>query len=460
MFLASMSHEIRTPLNAILGFTQLLLKDPQIRPSQQQSLETVYKAGEHLLGLLNDILEVSKIEAGRIRMNPVSFDLLYLLSDLEAMFRILTAEKKLFFEVETAAGLPRTISTDEQKLRQVLNNLLGNAIKFTDAGGIVLRVATAASQAVADPSGDDVHRIVFTIEDTGPGIRAEACERIFSHFEQLTPGSQSKGGSGLGLAICKAYVTLMGGRIEVESRPGAGSIFRFDIPLVESMDPATPPVDHRSRVARLKSGSDNRRVLVADDHEANRQILVTMLEAIGFRVHAVGNGRDALDLLDAYKPHLVMMDMVMPVMDGFAAIAAIRKTPKGKAVPIIAVTASVLDEDRDRVFSAGADAMLRKPFRESELIELLSKYAPIEYSDPDETVRTPLRPSPAEPYRAGHKLPAELVAQLRDAAISLDVDRLAALVEVAAGHDPEAAERLRQLVTEFAFDALKDFLVS
>jgi signal transduction histidine kinase len=251
-----MSHEIRTPLNAILGFTQLLLRDPGLGAGHRRSVETVYRSGAHLLLLLNDILEMSKIEAGRMTLQVEDFDLGSLLGDLEAMFRVLAQNKGISLEVVMAPDVPRWIRADAQKLRQVLGNLLGNAVKFTGQGGVALRVGVAAAaptQAHSRPKGEKEQP--FEVEDTRPGIPEEAQKTIFSHFEQLDAGSRA-GGTGLGLAIAKAYAELMGGGITVQSSLGRGSVFRVSLPLTEGVPGKGREAGHVLRPSRLRPGQE------------------------------------------------------------------------------------------------------------------------------------------------------------------------------------------------------------
>jgi CheY-like chemotaxis protein len=303
-------------------------------------------------------------------------------------------------------------------------------------------------------------RMVFEVEDTGPGVAEGDRERIFSHFEQLTVGSRTKGGSGLGLAISKAYVELMGGTIGVLGELGVGSIFRFDILTREVTEEASLPVPIRRQVTGLKAGQRELRILVADDNEANREILTKLLESVGFLVREAADGREACTAFAAWHPDLILMDLVMPVMDGFEAIKEIRCSPEGKKVPLIAVSASVLEEDQRRVVLTGADAFLKKPFTEEETFGLIEEYLGIEYVYADEPVE-PLRvipgahePSPFLP----NQLPHDLIAGLQEAAITLDVDRLYELLPRVAEHDAKSAERLRELIESYDFKILKDLL--
>src|SRR6202167_4617898 len=287
IFLANMSQEIRTPMNAILGFSQLMLRDRDLTPRQNQYLGTINRSGEHLLALINDILEMSKIEAGRTTLNLTTFDLFALLSDLKMMFRVRTNEKKLSFSVEVSGGVPRYIVTDINKLRQVLINLLGNAVKFTEQGGVGLRVH-ANRECATGPF------LLVEIEDTGPGISSEDQEKLFRHFEQTKSGQQAATGTGLGLAISREFVRLMGGDITVNSQVGKGSVFIVRLPLKEGEAQAVQAKDTPRQVLRLQPGHATCRVLIADDVEDNRQLLAQLLSSVGFEIGLATNGAEAV----------------------------------------------------------------------------------------------------------------------------------------------------------------------
>src|SRR6478752_1158944 len=277
VFLANMSHEIRTPMNAILGFSQLMLRDQDLTPQQCQYLGTINRSGEHLLALINDVLEMSKIEAGRTTLNTSTFDLSVLLKDLEMMFRVRTNEKKLSFSVEMIGNVPRYIVSDINKLRQVFINVLGNAVKFTEQGGIGVRVRT-------DRERETGPLLRVEIEDTGPGLSPEDQEKLFRHFEQTKTGQQTGTGTGLGLAISREFVRLMGGAITVNSQVDRGSVFAIELPLREGEAQAVPAKDKPRHVLRLQPGQAMCRVLIADDMEDNRQVLAQLLGPVGFEI--------------------------------------------------------------------------------------------------------------------------------------------------------------------------------
>jgi len=462
MFLANMSHEIRTPLNAILGFTQLLLRDSDVQPSHRSSLETIKRSGEYLLKLLNDVLEMSKIEAARATVNAGRCDLNGLLDDLEGMFAVLTREKGLFLEIIRMGTVPRWIWADEQKLRQILNNLLGNAVKFTDGGGVILRVRIAPeaqhNENTTAADGNPL-RLLFEVEDTGHGIPEDERARIFSHFEQLTIGSRMKGGTGLGLAISKAYVELMGGAITVSGKVGTGSVFQFDLVTSEVPD-QEPPQPIPRQIMGLKGGERQCRILVVDDNEINREILLKLLQSVGFLVREAADGREACSVFKSWHPDLVLMDLVMPVMDGFEAIQVIRSQPAGEGIPLIAVSASVLSEDQERVMAVGADAFLRKPFTSEELFALIQGHLKVEYRYADDSLASPQAEQESPELTPGwlDQLPADLVFAVQEAAVSLDVDQLDELLGQLAQRDAKLAERFRKLIQSYDFQGLRDLL--
>ncbi|MBN2548806.1 MAG: response regulator [Anaerolineales bacterium] len=373
-FLANMSHEFRTPLNAILGFTQLMVRDTRMKPDQRENMAIIYRSSEHLLGLINDVLEISKIESGRTILAPSSFDLHRLLEGLEEMFALRAEGKGISLELALSPGVPQYVNADEGKLRQVLMNLLGNAVKFTQAGQVMLRVAPGS------PSDDAQNQwIAFAVEDTGPGIPAEELEQLFVPFVQTTVGQEAQEGTGLGLSISQQYVHLMGGDIQVKTQPGEGSIFQFELPfrLVGAADLEKPQPTRR--VIGLQPGQLVRRILVVDDQEVNRKLLAKIFIPLGFEVKEAENGKQALITWEYWQPHLILMDMRMPVMNGYEATRQIKATTQGQATIIIALTASALEEDRVVILSEGCDDYIRKPFHEDELLATVARYLGVQY---------------------------------------------------------------------------------
>src|SRR5437764_6221118 len=346
VFLANMSHEIRTPMNAILGFSQLMLRDQDLTPRQCQYLATINRSGEHLLALINDILEMSKIEAGRTTLNLSTFDLPALLKDLEMMFRVRTDEKKLSFSVETIGDVPRYIVADVNKVRQVFINVMGNAVKFTNQGGVSVRVR-------AHGQGPTGTRLRVEIEDTGPGISLDDQAKLFRQFEQTKTGQQAGTGTGLGLAISREFVRLMGGSVTVTSQVGKGSVFVIDLPLKAGEAGAVLATDKPRYVLALRPGQPACRVLIPDDVEDNRPPPAQLLAPVGFEVRLATNGAEAVRQFEEWRPHLVLMDFRMPVMDGVEAIGRIRAAAGGKEPTIIAVTASAMAETRQERLAVG-----------------------------------------------------------------------------------------------------------
>ncbi|MEH1913940.1 PAS domain S-box protein [Nostoc sp.] len=399
-FLANMSHELRTPLNAILGFTQVMSHDRDLSTEHQQNLAIINRAGEHLLNLINDILEMSKIEAGRITLNLNSFDLIRLLENLEEMLRFRATSKGLELVFEYTSHLPQYIQVDESKLRQVLLNLLGNAIKFTDTGRVTLRVGMgeqgsrgAGEQGrIINPQCPmpNAQSLTFEVQDTGRGIAPQEINLLFEAFGQTETGRKSQQGTGLGLAISRKYVQLMGGDISVTSTIGQGSKFIFDIQIGLATVSEIQIQQIRPQVISLAPTQSEYRILVVDDSTDSRLVLMKILTSIGFVVQEAINGIEAIALWQTWQPHLILMDMRMPIMDGYEATRVI-KTREETSIQntksqisnwktiIIALTANAFEEQREAIIKAGCDDYINKPFREEELLEKLSEYLGVQY---------------------------------------------------------------------------------
>ena len=393
-FLANMSHELRTPLNAILGFSQLMDKDSLLSTEHQEYVDIINRSGEHLLELINEILEMSKIEAGRVTLNPTTFDLHRLLNTLKNMLQYNASSKGLQLIVDYASDVPQYVQTDERKLREVLTNLLSNAIKFTQAGSVTLRVGMGFRRERQPKGSEEMgnresgigngvreegleviphsplptpHFLSFVIEDTGLGIAPEEINNLFTAFGQTESGRKSQEGTGLGLAISQKFVELMGGDIKVSSIFGKGTIFRFDIP-VDPAEPITFEIPQETRkIIGLAPNQPNYRILVVEDCLENRLLLVKLLTSVGFSVAEAKNGLEAVELCSSYSPHLILMDMQMPVMSGYEATQQIKANLPSPTTAIIALTASAFEEERIHILSAGCDDFMRKPFREEIL---------------------------------------------------------------------------------------------
>jgi PAS domain S-box-containing protein len=449
IFLANMSHEIRTPMNAILGFSQLMQRDPSLSLQSREHLDIINRSGEHLLALINDILEMSKIEAGRATFVPNTFDLHSLLKDLEMMFRVRTDAKRLRFLLEEVGDVPRWVITDEGKLRQILINLLGNAVKFTEEGGIALRLRTKDGKT-------DTADLQFEVEDTGPGMAEDEIGRLFQAFEQTSSGIKS-GGTGLGLALSRGFIELMGGTISVTSTVGKGSIFRFNIPVREDSEEHAARQEARRRVLCIKPGQDEIRILIADDRETNRQLLSQMLASVGFVTRYAVNGVEAVQMVHEWKPRLVLMDMAMPVMDGYEATNKIKASPDIKSTAIVAVTASAFEEDKKRILDEGADDYLSKPFKDAELFEIIGRLTGAEYVY-EETGGGEKASEASDDKALMRKsiaaLPLDLVGQLRDAVESADLDRLNDLAKHLITDNPTLAQRIQEMAARYEYEAL------
>ncbi len=405
-FLANMSHELRTPLNAILGFTQVMSHDHALSTEHQQNLAIINRAGEHLLNLINDILEMSKIEAGRITLNLNSFDLIRLLENLEEMLRFRATSKGLELVFQYTSHLPQYIQADESKLRQVLLNLLGNAIKFTDTGRVTLQVGMRDgdwdaeglgagskgeefSPLYSSPCPSCAQSLIFEVQDTGRGIAPQEIDLLFEAFGQTETGRKSQQGTGLGLAISRKYVQLMGGDISVTSTIDEGSKFTFDIQISLAAASEIQIKQTRRQVISLAAAQSEYRILVVDDSTDSRLVLMKILTSIGFAVQEAANGTEAIALWQTWQPHLILMDMRMPIMDGYEATKVIKAREEtlisNHKTIIIALTANAFEEQREAMIKAGCDDYINKPFREEELLEKLSEYLGVQYTYQEES---------------------------------------------------------------------------
>ena len=445
-FLANMSHEIRTPMNAILGFSQLMLRDPDLTRPQKQHLDTINRSGEHLLALINDILEMSKIEAGRTVLNPAAFDLYALIHDMEMMFRVRTESKNLCFTVEYTNDVPRFIISDENKLRQVLINLLGNAVKFTMEGSIHLHFNAFPDQA-------DMIRLAVDVRDTGIGISAQEMGKLFHYFEQTSSGLQMHGGSGLGLVISREFVRLMGGDILVESQPGKGSTFRFDIIVRKGNVHCITPDVSPQRVIGLQTDQKSPRILIVDDQEDNREILREFISPISMDVREAVNGLEAIEIFATWRPHLILMDMLMPVMDGFEAVRRIKSSANGAQTRIIALSASAFKEQYEEILESGADIFISKPFKEQDLFDAISKCLGIQYLYEDESNLE--KTARNDQFIVSmHSLPKDLIDQIRQATVTANLNRLLNLIDKTGQFDPHVAMKLKIMAEQFDYENL------
>ncbi len=473
-FLANMSHELRTPLNAILGFTQLMQWDDNLSADQRDYLETINRSGEHLLSLVNDVLEMSKIEAGKHTLNAAPFDLHQLLKTLHEMVAIRATAKGLQLVFDLATSLPHLIYTDEGKLRQILLNLLSNAIKFTPSGQVTLRICQVDPRELGADEYSDLkfptappglqatpYVLAIAVEDTGVGIAADELEQLFQPFVQTRSGLRSQEGTGLGLPITQRFVHLLGGMLSVVSQPNEGSTFTIYLPVLQLPNTAIVPTATATtkRVTKLAHGQPAYRILVVDDAPTNRLILMRMLGKLGFDTREAENGEEAIAQWECWQPHLIWMDMRMPVMDGATATQQIKSSPEGQSTVIIALTASAFEEQRQEILQAGCDDFVRKPFRETEILEKIATHLGVQYAYTDRP-ELPDKTTPPS-IEALHSddlatVPPEWLQQLYDAAAQgNDATIITLLQQVEASH-PALVIRLNQLLETYRFDKIMD----
>jgi PAS domain S-box-containing protein len=450
-FLSTMSHEIRTPLNAILGYAQLMARDASLGIDAKANLKIIGRSGEHLLTLINDVLDMSKIEAGRTEINPVTFNLYRVLDDLAAMFRLRAEAKALDFEMLVDGESVPYVLADEGKIRQALINLLGNAIKFTKRGHVKLHVTLGKRSA-------DRLWLSCQVEDTGSGMTDEEREKLFDPFRQTKRGLNTQEGTGLGLAISRQFARLMGGDITVTSAPGQGSIFWFEIPI-EGGDAsvAVTRADTR-RVLGIRAGTNAPRILVVDDQFENRDWLIKMLSTLGFSVQGADNGQVAVQSWEQWMPDLILMDVHMPVMDGVEATRRIKADIRGKETKVIVLTASALDEDRRIAALGGADDFISKPCREDELLEKMRLHLELVY-DYEEMSGASTQPKDGiaalSAERLGRLAP-DLAEELREATLKGSKRRLDELIRRVP--DADCARALQELANKYDYDTLTHLL--
>lgn len=458
-FLSNMSHELRTPLNAILGFTQLMSRRGSLDRQHQEYLEIVERSGEHLLTLIDDVLEISKIEAGKIVLNENSFALDAFIDSLEQMSRLKAQSKGLQLIFDVASDLPSYIRTDENKLRQVLVNLLNNAIKFTQTGHVILRVRRVESK-----NSNKAVRLLFFVQDTGFGIAPEELDRLFEPFVQTEAGRKSQEGTGLGLPISKKFIQLMGGEITVSSQLGKGTIFKFDIQANAVEASELQEEEPINQVIDLEPGQPNYRILVVDDKQENRQLLVELLSSVGFQVREASNGQEAISLWQSWLPDFIWMDLRMPVMDGYQATQQI-KSAGDKAPIIIALTGSVFQEERVTALAAGFDDFVRKPFRVREIFAKMSEYLGVRYryGSPQSSSTATQKPSISlqnsllnsdEMKNALAAMPIEWVKQLHQAAIEVDAEQILQLLDRIPQPHADLVNSLTHLVDRYCFEEI------
>ncbi|NWF38523.1 response regulator [Mariprofundus sp. NF] len=459
IFLANMSHELRTPLNAILGFSQLLQMDPAMSEESKANLQTINRSGAHLLTLINDVLDMSKIEAGKIDLQNDSFNFDELIREAIDMMVVRASSKGISLGLDADSNYPKFIYADAAKIRQILINLLSNAVKFTEQGAVSLHISTEA------PNEQGEFTLTGSVTDSGIGIASKDIGKVFAPFEQIVQKGEEKidqKGTGLGLSLCKQFIEMMDGHIEVKSKPNKGSTFTFSIRVkeaaaseIEEISPAT-----KGLPTGLAAGQKAIKVLIAEDDTANAIILESVLRKAGLQTLVVANGEEAIAQFKAWKPDLICMDRRMPVMDGKEATRHIRQEPGGKDVIIIAVTAVAFREERQQMLDAGCDDLVKKPYAFEEIFQAIERNIEIEFSYPDaEDIKQATNTESQHLDKDGfaiaiRALPGELIKRIHQSALELDMDGFEATLPEVEAINPQLAESLRNLHRQLDYSAI------
>ena len=452
-FIANMSHELRSPLNAIIGFSQVMLRTKNLPAEQYENAGIIHRSGEYLLTLINNVLDFSKFEAGKTTLNLSTVDFYQLLDDLEDMLHLRASNAGLTLIFDRGEHLPHYLHTDGAKLRQVLLNLLGNAIKFTAKGEVVLTI----NETELENTQDCV--LNFSIRDTGVGIAPSELSQLFTAFVQTASGRDSQEGTGLGLAISRQFVQLMGGDISVTSDIDKGSTFSFSIRVQcdKEIDNYSPL--NTRHVIGLAPHQVIYKILVVDDKAINCLLLLKLLEPLGFELKEASNGQEAITIWEAWQPHLILMDMRMPVMDGYEATKIIKATVKGNATAIIALTASVLEEEKAIVMSAGCDDFVRKPFKEATIFDVLAKHLGVQFiyeqttaDGSDEAIEKLLTSADFQ------IMPQAWLIKLSEAALEADSELVLMLIQEIPTTETAMIKNLTKRVRQFQFEQILDFI--
>jgi signal transduction histidine kinase/DNA-binding response OmpR family regulator len=478
IFLANMSHELRTPLNAILGFSQLISHSQSLPIEHRKHIEMINSSGEHLLALINNVLDMSKIEAGRLALEEHPFDLNRLIDELEQSFRPRAVGKGLTFQLDVTTMVPRYVTADEVKLRQLLINLLGNAVKYTSKGMVTLKVEVKAADESAPIAGEgqeaearsSAARLCFAVEDSGPGIAADELSHIFEAFVQTANGKQKHEGTGLGLALSNQFAQLMGGELTVHSVVDKGSVFGFEIPIQVADAAQVQARMIHTKVVGLEPGQPRYRILIVDDVESSRRLLIDTLTGVssanrsepGFEIRQAANGQEALDIWKTWQPHLIWLDMRMPVMNGYEVARQIKASVQGRTTAIIGLSASAFEEHRTAVLEAGCDDFLRKPFLISDLFEIMRKHIGVRYiyetTSPAEDVSadTPVRMNMIADSLT--KVPDAMLTDLYHAAEETNPAKAQAVIDRIFELNQPLASELAKLADNFRFDILQEII--
>jgi signal transduction histidine kinase/DNA-binding NarL/FixJ family response regulator len=465
-FLANMSHELRTPLNGILGYAQILKRDKSLNRKQMEGVDTIGESGQHLLTLINDILDMSKIEAGKMELYPHNFHLSDFLKSIVDMIQIQAKSKKLQFHYEMKRPLPSAVKGDETRLRQILVNLLGNAVKFTHKGFISFTVGIEKEKtnqvSTNSPDLSNPVQIRFEIEDSGPGIEAEQLETIFQPFRQVGEQRYMTEGTGLGLPLSKRFVEMMGGNLFVKSSPGTGSLFWFHLTLSEIE--ASPLIEKETLHAITGYHGKKRKILIVDDKYTNRAILRTLLSPLGFEIEEAENGQEAVDKAQTTLPDMIFMDIVMPILDGFEATEKIRKIPELKKTIIIMISASVYGMDRQKSLAAGCNDFIAKPLSAEDVLKKLASHLELEWEyDVEQTESSQESPSQSTEHQSVCEPPTDIVQKLHKLTMMGDIEAIEEELEQLSESNPQLRpfiEQLRPLVDGFQIREISELLES
>ena len=454
-FLANMSHELRTPLNAILGYSQLITRSQDVSPQVRANLQIISRSGEHLLGLINQVLDMSKIEAGRMTINEREFDLYSLLRDIEAMFQLKAEEQHVRLIFKRHPEVPRYVRSDEMKLRQILINLLNNAFKFTEAGYVMVRVESAQETAVSPARLR--HNLIFTVEDSGPGIDPDELDTLFAAFVQAKAGRESGGGTGLGLTLSRQFAQLLGGDMSARNRQdklGHGALFQFNI-RVYVADAISNIKGNTPQVIALKPDQPEFRILIVDDIPESRQLLVQLLNAVGFRTQEAKDGQEAVAIWRAWQPHLIWMDLHMPILNGCAATTKIKAEEETPETVIIATTATAFVEEIGEIMDCGFDDFVRKPIQTAKVFEMLRTYLGVAYLYALEETAVPphaaLNEEDGQWKTAVATLPKSLQNNLQNAALQTNMLEVERLIAQTNQYHPHLAQHFQLLADEFEY---------
>lgn len=448
-FIANMSHELRTPMNSIIGFSQFLVHDRSLTEEQQEYMSLIMRSSEQLLILINEILDMAKIESGNIELNIIDFDLEEILEGLDSIYHARIVDEDMTFVSDISTDIPRYLRGDRNKIRQMLVNLLSNAVKFTESGVITLR---------AWSDKDNPYDVYFQVRDTGIGIAEDELPTLFEPFSQADSGRKSGSGSGLGLAITQEFAELMSGNITVESELNVGTVFTIFVPLEPAKDTVTADTAKDSHVIAIKDPQEEHKILIVDDRWENRMMLSRMLTQTGFVVKEASDGRDAIDKWKDWQPDLIWMDMRMPNMDGYEATQRIRQSEQGDGVVIIALTASAFEKDREKVMMVGCDDFLAKPFREADMYSKLSNHLGIEFIYEDDTDNDTAPQNGKTTINEFTVLSETTRRQLKYAITELNLAKVESIVSTFEAEHPILAEQVLSKARVFDFDTLAQWI--